>query len=378
MEESKTVAATLTKFPPCCLRIFRDKYILVGTYELDKPTGNRTGTVDVYDDELVLVNSYPCYGAVLDLKLSPFDATLVISAHSTGNVMLWKVECESRLELKLIKNIQVFEIETLITSLHFSPLKASTVLLTATSGEAVTINIETGDVTFSSNAVEAYYSKVETKALNVQGISESIVEQDSEPFSTKHSLECWTGEFGALQPLADTVFTGGDDATIMGHDLRSHDVIWTNNRIHEAGVVGIKCSTQTFRTSKPTSIVTGSYDDQIRSFDFRMLGADSIYPGQNIPVLNSQQLNLGGGVWRFSEAPINLQYEKDTLLVCCMYNGTKIVTINDLETSNADEQFQEIHYLKNGHDSMCYGGDWSSRFIATCSFYDKSLQKWNP
>ena len=102
-----------------------------------------------------------------------------------------------------------------------------------------------------------------------------------------------------------------------------------------------------------------------------MLG-DTIYPGRNTPVARKTDLNLGGGVWRFAECPDKNQ-ESDTLLVCRMYNGAAVVN----QDKNSDE-FSVINHLKKGHDSMCYGGDWCSKFIATCSFYDNSLQRWNP
>lgn len=359
MKESQIEFATKTKLPPCALRIFQNKFILVGTYHLDKSTGKRIGSLDVYDDELNLLESCETYGAVLDLKISPFEEDLVATGHSTGNIMLWKINCQhdnDKIELQLLANFQVFEHDVLVTSLHFSPLDANLLLATATSGESTTIDV----------SVQQSISKI-----SVQGAVRDVVENYGDQFTSSHGLECWIAEFAQLSPLQNVVFTGGDDATIMAHDLRSKDCIWSNCRIHDAGVVAIKCSTPTFRSSKPTSIITGSYDDHIRSLDLRMLG-DTIYPGQNTPVAHKTELDLGGGVWRFAECPEKNQ-ESDALLVCRMYNGAAVVS----QDKNSDK-FSVINYLKKGHDSMCYGGDWCSDFIATCSFYDNSLQRWNP
>lgn len=361
MEESRVEYSTRTRLPPCALRIIQDKFILVGTYHLDKSTGNRIGSLDVYDNELKLLQSHETYGAILDLKISPFDEQLVATAHSTGNVILWRInytEEGEEIQPNSVINFQVFEPNTLVTSSHFSPLDANLLVVTATSGESATLDISSQQI---------------TTQVSVQGSTRDVVENFGDQFTSQHGLECWIAEFGQLSPLQDVIFTGGDDATIMAHDLRSKDCIWSNNRIHEAGVVAIKCSTPTFRSSKPTSIITGSYDDHIRSLDLRMLG-ESIYPGQNTPVAHRTELNLGGGVWRFAECPWNSKSsESDALLVCRMYNGAAIVNLD----SDSNE-FSVVNYLKTGHNSMCYGGDWCSNFIATCSFYDNSLQRWNP
>lgn len=380
MEISSVDARVTTGLPPCCLRIFRDKYVLVGTYELDKVSGQRTGSVDIYDSKLNLLSSYPTYGAILDLKLSPFDDTLVASAHSTGNIMLWKVcVTEQDITLELISNLLAFDNDVLITSLHFSPLDAKLVTVTATSGECATFDLELGQEAFNVQHVQESYAKIDVKKITVQGNEESGRDMVVDTFMEPHGLECWTAEFGQLQPLQDVLFTGGDDATIMAHDLRSKESIWSNGRIHEAGVVGIKCSSGTFRHARPTSIITGSYDDHIRQLDLRMLG-ESIYPGRNTPVANMCQKNLSGGVWRFSEIPQSLKTPSgtnDKLMVCCMYDGAKIVTLDNTQ-QDTDDYFQVEKYLKKGHESMCYGGDWCNDFIATCSFYDNSLQIWNP
>ncbi|CAL9728309.1 diphthine methyltransferase [Monosporozyma unispora] len=384
LEESTVQSHVTTGLPPCCLRIFRDKFILVGTYELNKATGVRTGSLDVYNVQLNLIKSYPTYGAILDLKLSPFDDNLVITAHSTGNIMIWKIDYDYSVpKLAMIANVQLFDTQVLIASVHFSPLDSKIISVTNTAGESAIVNIEAGgDIeAVTSQVIADSYARIDQKLYEVQGEEINAVDGVVEVFDEPHSLECWTAEFGQLSPFENVLFTGGDDATIIAHDLRSKSKIWSNNRIHGAGVVGIKCSTPNFRSNRPTSIITGSYDDHIRSLDLRMMG-DMIYPGSNVPTAKFSELNLGGGVWRFSELPLSLKKnqstDKNTLMVCCMYDGAKIVTMDENEENNGNEYFQIQHYLKSGHESMCYGGDWCPDFVATCSFYDKSLQLWNP
>ncbi|CCF59391.1 hypothetical protein KAFR_0G03590 [Kazachstania africana CBS 2517] len=374
MLESKVEQRTITNYPPCALHIYRGKYIIVGTYELNKETGHRIGSINVYNEDLKLLKIYNTYGAVLDLKLSPFNDKLVATAHSTGNITIWELkETEKDIILTEVVNFVVFDSGVLISSLHFSPHDAKTVCVTSTSGEVALLNIATQDISlkFQIDRSSSYDGRAEVTPYEVQGENVSGIEAIVETFDEAHSLECWTAEFGQLQPFSQVLFTGGDDSCLMAHDLRSKQMIWSNNRIHDSGVVAIKSSTTTFRNDRPTSLVTGSYDDHIRSFDLRMLG-DSIYPGRNVPVAELKSCNLGGGVWRFSEMP--KAGSEDTLMVCCMYDGAKIVSMNDTN----EEYFKVTNYLKEGHESMCYGGDWCNEFIATCSFYDKSLQKWKP
>ncbi|CEP64790.1 diphthamide synthase LALA0_S13e03070g [Lachancea lanzarotensis] len=360
--------------PPCALRIVRDKYVILGTYDLDKESGLRTGSIEIRDRELKLVHQYNTYGAVLDLKIWPFDDTLVASAHSTGNVQLWKIhmdEDDTFQKLESLANLQLFEPSVLITSLHFSPADPRCVVVTATTGETKALDIEQLSSTFSADAVGSAYEKTEKQHIQVQGQNIVATEVPGRLFDHQHELEGWIAEFGMLTPFDNVLFTGGDDATIAAHDLRSGSNIWANSRIHDAGVVAIKTSTPTFRHSNPTSIVTGSYDDHIRTLDLRMLG-DSIYPGHNIPPVKKNSLNLGGGVWRFVESPQNSSANSlNKLLVCCMYDGAKIVTVGE-----SDELTVESCMKKN-HESMCYGGDWSANMIATCSFYDKVVQVWD-
>lgn len=272
--------------------------------------------------------------AVLDLKFDPFDDLVLVLAHSTGNLTVWKYDNRS---VSILKDLQIFDELMLITSVFFSPRDRGQVLVTLTSGESAIVNLETGD---------------------------------SEEFYTSHSLECWTGAFGEAGPTQNVVFTGGDDQKLIAHDLRTKDAIWqTSHRHHDAGVVLILCPGPKWLSHRPNSLWTGSYDDCLRVFDLRKLDGDDgpmLFQG----LLPQEQFkeNLNGGVWRLIPAP-----DSDKVLACCMYDGARII-----DPSNDPENPQITRYFKGDHESMCYGGDWQGESVVTCSFYDNVVQTWLP
>ncbi|KAL6939565.1 hypothetical protein ACO0RG_003407 [Hanseniaspora osmophila] len=368
--ETATLSAIKTLYPPCCLQILPDnEHILVGTYELQKESGKRIGSIDLYrfdasTNKLSLVYRFSDnVSAILDLKLNGMNK--FVTAHSTGELRLWEYifDGEKTFELKLVQKYQVFQSDVLVTSCHIRNGYGSS-----------ENNIPEG------NEVLCTGTNGELKLVDLSQYTENNVSESVYEFDSAHSLECWTAEFGKLAPLENCVLSGGDDSVVKLFDTRTRNEVWSNSRIHEAGVVAIKCASPSFRNSRPTSILTGSYDDNIRSFDLRMLSATTIYPG-TMPPTNIKSKNLGGGVWRFVENPFYAQDPTvDEILVCCMYNGAKVVKIFDEDEDEQNEEsiFKEQNYVKKGHDSMCYGGDWSKSFIATCSFYDNKLQVWRP
>lgn len=339
---SRRLAITKTELPPCCVRIHPqdNSTIILGTYKLED-NGTRNGSIDVYryedTKEMTLKHRYTTESAILDLKFSPFDESLIISAHSTGNIIIWKY-CDDDFSLSQVENAQLFDNDTLITSIFFSPTQRNTLLATLTSGELAIINLD--------------------------DLSHDIL-------STSHELECWTGSFGEIGDLANVVFTGGDDAKLIAHDLRDHSSIWsTSYRHHDAGVVSILSPGPNWNASNPHNLWTGSYDDNLRIFDLRIMDKLNplLMPGY-VPKSVEQQ-NLGGGVWRLIPSPVA---DDNRVLTCCMYDGARIV-------EPTEETFQISRYFKREHESMCYGGDWATKenFVVTCSFYDNVVQIWSP
>ena len=75
-----------------------------------------------------------------------------------------------------------------------------------------------------------------------------------------------------LVSLSQVVFTGGDDAKLIAHDLRTNQSIWnTGHRHHGAGVVSILSPGPNWNTNNSNHLWTGSYDDSLRILDLRVI-----------------------------------------------------------------------------------------------------------
>lgn len=90
------VDRTTTELPPCVVQVHpvNPRILLVGTYDLDKSERTRRGSIDVYmyeDSKLRLAKSCAIRSAVLDLQIKPDQPDIVVSAQSTGQVVVWKL-----------------------------------------------------------------------------------------------------------------------------------------------------------------------------------------------------------------------------------------------------------------------------------------------
>ncbi|CEP22175.1 unnamed protein product [Cyberlindnera jadinii] len=353
---AQSIAYTKTELPPCALRYhpLDSSLILLGTYKLQDDR-SRTGTIELYhvdaDNKFKHLKSFNTDGAVLDLKFCPFDDSIVYTAHSTGDLQIWRFDLESRHMERLHKE-QILEEEedVLITSVITSFIKRGQLLLTATDGSVAVVQA-------SSNGCST-----------------------PQFFSSSHELQAWTGAFGHMAELSNVIFTGGDDGFLKAHDLRepSSTAIFETRRLHDAGVTAIQTSQPgnhhgkgSWLEHKPYSLWTGSYDDNVRLLDLRVTPDVGLLQG--IPPRIRDKMDLGGGVWRFAPSPTP---GDNRLLTCCMYDGARILCSKEDES----KQVQVLRYYKGSHESMVYGCDWSPQGdkVATCSFYDGVVHIWSP
>jgi diphthamide biosynthesis protein 7 len=118
-----------------------------------------------------------------------------------------------------------------------------------------------------------------------------------------HSFEAWTVAFDRWSP--HLMYSGGDDGLFRGWDGRSPSPSpTTTSKVHEAGVTSITC-----HPTREGMLLTGSYDEAVRTWDVRNLR----HPVATCPV--------GGGVWRLKWSP----QDPALLLAACMYNGFHVL-----------------------------------------------------
>jgi len=237
--EMSSVKIASSNLPPCSISLL-DGRLIIGTYDLNKSTGVRTGSLDMYGSDLQLLQSTPTSSAILDTKI--YDNKLY-TADSTGKISAWDPS-----NLALIDQFQVKPAETLITQIE--PQNNNTLAATTTEGELLVFDLEAQKI------------KYEAKL---------------------HDLEAWTVSWHTN----DTLLTGGDDRLLTYTDLRIPYTLW-KLKPHEAGVTSILPDSAISGDSN--RILTGGYDDMLNLFDLRTRRV-------------SETTQLSGGVWRLLPNP---------------------------------------------------------------------------
>ncbi|TKY87132.1 hypothetical protein EX895_003809 [Sporisorium graminicola] len=188
-----------------------------------------------------------------------------------------------------------------------------------------------------------------------------------------HDFEAWIAGFDCFHPT--TVWSGGDDLSLKGWDVRSPShpprPTFTCSKPFSGGVTSL----QSHHLREHVWAV-GSYDSHLRLFDARM------------PARPLSETHVGGGVWRIKWHP----EDAGSVLVGCMHDGFKVLRLAELTeeaVGAAALRGKELDVITrfDEHASLAYGCDWDrgaqggggkqTDRVYSCSFYDASLQIWD-
>ncbi|VVT49053.1 uncharacterized protein SAPINGB_P002081 [Magnusiomyces paraingens] len=392
--QGKVLIRAETNLPPCSIVVHPEfsSLIIFGTYKLEEESRKRHGTLEFWlrvtsdDDKESLIRVAELAtpdSSILDAKLHPTDHNILLTAQSTGEIVIWRFaglrawaetvhaellqhanngETKNERKFDLPEHTKSADVITenedrsvLVLSLCFAPVSPyNTLAATLTDGSIVVCVLTNSGI------------KVRHRLTGA------------------HSLEAWTASF--LNGSENVLFSGGDDAVLAAHDLRmasssdsdnnesdngyGDDIVapvWSSQRIHSAGVTSI----HSFIPTPDYQLWTGGYDDTLALVDLRI--TDPMLP---IPPRGpTASINLGGGVWKLLPSPVA---PESRMLVCCMYGGARIVDrLSTEEIASTTEPANIVASLTQGHESMVYGGAWlDEKTVVTCSFYDKAVQVW--
>ncbi|KAF2004316.1 hypothetical protein P154DRAFT_56212 [Amniculicola lignicola CBS 123094] len=387
VKHSKTLILDL---PPSCIVFWpqHPQYAVIGTYNLDKTSGEEKGEdeesseepvseddqsqigkksqkrdgslilVQVDGDDVRIIHTLATPSAILDLHFYPLyeapslynDPSAFAVATSTGSIDIYRVEkTKPTLQLRHEKSFQISDPSIVITSFVFHPKEP-----------VVLASLTTGDI----------------RALNV-----TSWENRTEILVSTHSLEAWTVAFNTS---GTSLYSGGDDSVLMREEFpRLENFVdleqwvhlgWVDKKIHGAGVTAIL----PLETELGVDLVlTGSYDDHIRLVNGPLIGRRSILA----------ELNLGGGVWRLKQIDMTNAPSKHeegdmvvaTILASCMHAGARIIRLVRKEEEWSFEvvaKFEEHKSMNYGSDVQPFTNEQGQRTFISTSFYDRLLCLW--
>ena len=371
------------------------RLLAVGTYELDEETRSRHGKLYTYE---------------VDLGLDTYDGD---SPTSTRNASLRLVHTVDN--LPGIFDLQFIPTGSSAVSTPSCALSSTMVALALSDGTVRIVDACCGDEAARSVAEEAgapamalFVDTLVSPDLTSLAVSYSDgcihvlnATPDGRLVETRsweaHSLEAWMATWSrSPSRRGNVIYSGGDDAIFQAWDLReanSGDAtparLFLDRKSHGAGVT---CITELPRATHDTNggtettVVTGSYDNTLRIWDWR---------NTSKPVLQTS-FGMGGGVWRVKPHP----RDPSLLLAATMYDGFKVVKVSDvldevgvaIDGSEADPCHrrlvaveQVVQYPAEGSltdKTLAYGASWchareAMGLAATCSFYDNRLSLWS-
>jgi len=170
-----------------------------------------------------------------------------------------------------------------------------------------------------------------------------------------HSLEAWIAAFNCWQSAV--VWSGADDCTLKGWDLRVGTEVPLFSKRHDMGVTSIQ-----FNDRDQHKVAVGCYDEYISLWDARSMAR---------PYARGH--TEGGGVWRVKWAHHDTE---EYVVTACMHAGFQIWK---LENNSLSRAFTRT----SPHTSLAYGVDWThdgdnNLIVACASFYDHLISLWSP
>lgn len=286
-------STTIAPLPPACIVYVPSSpdHVITGSYLLNKsapvPVTAKTGALVLYcrvGDTLVEKQSIFTQ-AVLDLKFSSHDSSLLAAAQSLRRISLFYfINGTLRREHDVTIHREELDDEVLVLSIAFSPTERDILAFTLTTGEVGLLSLSRREVVYSYQP---------------------------------HTLEAWTCEFSADGRL---LYSGGDDSVFCCQDLETRVQVFSNRKAHTAGVTAILPQVD-------GTVLTGSYDDTLRVWD---VGCRKVL----------HEVGLGGGVWR-------LLAMGNRVLASCMYAGARIIDV-DREGMTVKARFEEHESMNYG------------------------------
>lgn len=225
--------------------------------------------------------------AILDIKFSLHDPTLLGVAQSLGVLSFYRLDAE-KMVFVLDSHHRICDPSILVLALAFSPTSPDKLALTLSSGEVALFSLSAGRIVYQYKP---------------------------------HSLEAWTCEFSSD---GATLYSGGDDSVFCAQSLEAETQLWRDRKTHQAGVTAILA-----REAVNNTILTGSYDEWLRVFDSRTRKV-------------VEDVKLGGGVWRLH------MRDGDTVLASCMHAGARIVALPGKGPLNVVAKFEEHESMNYG------------------------------
>ncbi|KAH8582322.1 WD domain [Cryptosporidium sp. chipmunk genotype I] len=329
-----------------------NRHFGVGLYCLeDAKSQHRIGGINIYDIQSVLeTHEYPnyCSETAENLEHKP---KMYINAESGVVNFEWDPKGVNLDDSDLThitclcsdKSLKLFRIEP-----GFSSYK----LLSSVKSESIDNNNHIIGLDLSciylNGTRKTCYSISDGRVFIIR--NSEVVENE---FYAHPNTEVWTVSF--LDQEGNLLATGADDCFLSLWDLRTSCIngpVIKNKKSHSMGVTCIQ------KSNRKHQFWSGSYDETLRFWDFRML---------NSPIY---EYRANGGIWRLN------QFE-DYLGMAQCYYGLEYLKLD----SNLNIEKQLVSVPNNSenefsHNSIVYGIDTfrvsNTLFSLSCSFYDKT------